>query len=79
VVIVDDNLFPKNVNAIVAPLNKAVINFKLAEITGQFQDTYDIWYKQLGIFLREDVVQARKDLIVNLNLSKPAVTPTSAG
>jgi HK97 family phage major capsid protein len=50
VVIVDDNLFPKNVNAIVAPLNKAVINFKLAEITGQFQDTYDIWYKQLGIF-----------------------------
>lgn len=78
VVIVDDNLFPKNVNAIVAPLNKAVINFKLAEITGQFQDTYDIWYKQLGIFLREDVVQARKDLIVNLNLSKPAVTPVPA-
>lgn len=79
VVIVDDNLFPKNVNAIVAPLNKAVINFKLAEITGQFQDTYDIWYKQLGIFLREDVVQARKDLIINLNLSKPAATPTQAG
>lgn len=82
VVIVDDNLFPKNVNAIVAPLNKAVINFKLAEITGQFQDTYDIWYKQLGIFLREDVVQARKDLIINLNLSKPAkeaTTPTQAG
>lgn len=76
VVIVDDNLFPKGVNAIVAPLDKAVINFKLAEITGQFQDTYDIWYKQLGIFLREDVVQARKDLIVNLNLSKPAVTTT---
>lgn len=81
VVIVDDNLFPKGVNAIVAPLNKAVINFKLAEITGQFQDTYDIWYKQLGIFLREDVVQARKDLIINLNLSKPAATttPTQAG
>lgn len=82
VVIVDDNLFPKGVNAIVAPLDKAVINFKLAEITGQFQDTYDIWYKQLGIFLREDVVQARKDLIVNLNLSKPAKkaeTPTQAG
>ena len=78
VVIVDDNLFPKNVNAIVAPLNKAVINFKLAEITGQFQDTYDIWYKQLGIFLREDVVQARKDLIINLNLSKPAATPAPA-
>lgn len=82
VVIVDDNLFPTGVNAIVAPLNKAVINFKLAEITGQFQDTYDIWYKQLGIFLRENVVQARKDLIINLNLSKPAKeagTPTQAG
>lgn len=82
VVIVDDNLFPTGVNAIVAPLNKAVINFKLAEITGQFQDTYDIWYKQLGIFLREDVVQARKDLIINLKLSKPAkeaTTPTQAG
>lgn len=81
VVIVDDNLFPSGVNAIVTPLNKAVINFKLAEITGQFQDTYDIWYKQLGIFLREDVVQARKDLIINLKLSKPAATttPTQAG
>lgn len=82
VVIVDDNLFPTGVNAIVAPLNKAVINFKLAEITGQFQDTYDIWYKQLGIFLRENVVQARKDLIINLNLSKPAKesgTSTQAG
>lgn len=71
VVVIDDTLFPKakvgDINAIVAPLQKAVINFKLTEITGQFQDTYDIWYKQLGIFLREDVVQARKDLIVNIH------------
>lgn len=85
VVIVDDTLFPNakagDVNIVVAPLKKAVINFKLAEITGQFQDTYDIWYKQLGIFLRENVVQARKDLIVNLTgtLKPVTVVPTQAG
>lgn len=85
VVIVDDTLFPKakagDVNIVVAPLKKAVINFKLAEITGQFQDTYDIWYKQLGIFLRENVVQARKDLIVNLTgtLKPVTVVPAQAG
>ncbi|MCT0508705.1 phage major capsid protein [Lactococcus cremoris] len=85
VVIVDDKLFPSasagDVNIIVAPLKKAVINFKLTEITGQFQDTYDIWYKQLGIFLRQNVVQARKDLIVNLTGTLKAVTvvPTQAG
>lgn len=85
VVIVDDTLFPKakagDVNIVVAPLKKAVINFKLTEITGQFQDTYDIWYKQLGIFLRENVVQARKDLIVNLTgtLKEVKVVPTQAG
>lgn len=85
VVIVDDTLFPKakagDVNIVVAPLKKAVINFKLTEITGQFQDTYDIWYKQLGIFLRENVVQARKDLIVNLTgtLKPVTVVPTQAG
>ena len=78
VVIVDDKLFPSasagDVNIVVAPLKKAVINFKLTEITGQFQDTYDIWYKQLGIFLRQNVVQARKDLIVNLTGKLKAVT-----
>lgn len=82
VVIVDDTLFPKakagDVNIVVAPLKKAVINFKLAEITGQFQDTYDIWYKQLGIFLRENVVQARKDLIVNLTGTLKPVTVVPA-
>lgn len=82
VVIVEDTLFPKSkagdVNIVVAPLKKAVINFKLIEITGQFQDTYDVWYKQLGIFLRENVVQARKDLIVNLTgkLKTVTVVPT---
>lgn len=78
VVIVDDKLFPSasagDVNIVVAPLKKAVINFKLTEITGQFQDTYDVWYKQLGIFLRQNVVQARKDLIVNLTGKLKAVT-----
>lgn len=77
VIVLDDALFPEGVNAIVAPLQKAVINFKLTEITGQFQDTYDVWYKQLGIFLRENVVQARPELIVNLNgtVAKPASSP----
>ncbi|WP_288487714.1 phage major capsid protein [uncultured Weissella sp.] len=82
VIVVEDTLFPKakegDINAIVAPLKKAVINFKLAEITGQFQDTYDIWYKQLGIFLRENVVQARKDVIINIKGSQEAVN-ASAG
>lgn len=67
-VVVEDTLFPEadagDVNVVVAPLQKAVIRFKQSEITGQFQDTYDVWYKILGIFLREDVVQARQDLIV---------------
>ncbi|MCS9988897.1 phage major capsid protein [Weissella cibaria] len=82
VIVVEDTLFPKakegDINAIVAPLKKAVINFKLAEITGQFQDTHDIWYKQLGIFLRENVVQARKDVIINIKGSQEAVN-ASAG
>ena len=82
VIVVEDTLFPKakegDINAIVAPLKKAVINFKLAEITGQFQDTFDIWYKQLGIFLRENVVQARKDVIINIKGSQEAVN-ASAG
>ncbi|GAK30214.1 phage major capsid protein [Weissella oryzae SG25] len=82
VTIVEDTLFPKakagDINIVVAPLKKAVINFKLTEITGQFQDTYDIWYKQLGIFLRENVVQARKDLIINITGKVAPVTePTT--
>lgn len=67
VTVVDDMLFPSakqgDVNIVVAPLQKAVIKFKSNEITGQFIDTDDIWYKALGIYLREDVVQANKDVI----------------
>ena len=67
VTVVDDTLFPSakqgDVNIIVTPLQKAVIKFKSNEITGQFVDTDDIWYKALGIYLREDVVQANKDVI----------------
>lgn len=70
VVVIDDTLFPNakagDVNIIIAPLQKAVINFKNNEITGKFMDTYDVWYQQLGIYLREDVVQSRKDLIINI-------------
>ncbi|MFJ6942652.1 MAG: phage major capsid protein [Limosilactobacillus mucosae] len=67
VTIVDDTLFPNakqgDVNIVVTPLQKAVIKFKANEITGQFLDTSDIWYKALGIYLREDVVQANKNVI----------------
>lgn len=67
VTVVDDTLFPSakqgDVNIVVTPLQKAVIKFKSNEITGQFVDTDDIWYKALGIYLREDVVQANKDVI----------------
>ncbi|KRM48329.1 phage capsid protein [Limosilactobacillus vaginalis DSM 5837 = ATCC 49540] len=74
VVVVDDLLFPKakagDANIVIAPLQKAVINFQNNEITGQFIDSYDVWYKILGIYLREDVVQARKDLITLITSSK---------
>lgn len=67
VTVVDDTLFPSakqgDVNIVVAPLQKAVIKFKSNEITGQFVDTNDIWYKALGIYMREDVVQANKGVI----------------
>ena len=67
VTVVDDTLFPNakqgDVNIVVTPLQKAVIKFKANEITGQFLDTSDIWYKALGIYLREDVVQADKNVI----------------
>ncbi|MDO7802343.1 phage major capsid protein [Pediococcus acidilactici] len=79
VVVIDDTLFPNakagDVNIIIAPLQKAVINFKNNEITGKFMDTYDVWYQQLGIYLREDVVQARKDLIINIK----GTTNTTSG
>lgn len=83
VVVVDDLLFPKaktgDANIIVAPLQKAVINFQNNEITGQFIDSYDVWYKILGIYLREDVVQARKDLITLITSSKATAGVASVG
>lgn len=82
VVVVDDLLFPKakagDANIIVTPLQKAVINFQNNEITGQFTDSYDVWYKILGIYLREDVVQARNDLITLITSSKATAGVASA-
>lgn len=85
VIVVDDLLFPAakagDANIVVAPLQKAVINFQENEITGQFLDSYDVWYKVLGIYLREDVVQARQDLITLITSStatqKAASTSTN--
>lgn len=84
-VVVDDLLFPAakagDTNVIISPLQKSIINFQNNEITGQFQDSYDIWYKILGIYLREDVVQARKDLITMITTTaatqKAASEPTT--
>lgn len=76
-VVVPDTLFPAasqgDANFVVAPLQKAVINFKQSEITGQFQDTHDVWYKALGIFLREDIVSARPDLVTMIKADKTAL------
>lgn len=83
VVVVDDTLFPaaKNgdANIIVAPLQKAIINFKNNEITGKLIDTYDIWYQLLGIYLRQDVVQARKDLITFITSTKATAKAAKDG
>lgn len=76
VTVVDDTLFPSakqgDVNIVVAPLQKAVIKFKSNEITGQFVDTNDIWYKALGIYMREDVVQANKNVINWVSSTTPS-------
>lgn len=81
VIVLDDLLFPGaalgDANVIVTPLQKAVIKFKNNEITGQFQDTHDIWYKSLGIYLREDVVQARADLINFISSKVPSGSKTA--
>ena len=83
VVVVDDTLFPaaKNgdANIIVAPLQKAIINFKNNEITGKLIDTYDIWYQLLGMYLRQDVVQARKDLITLITSTKATAKAAGEG
>ncbi|MEE6637556.1 phage major capsid protein [Limosilactobacillus pontis] len=82
VIVVDDLLFPEaktgDANIVVTPLQKAVINFQENEITGQFIDSYDIWYKILGIYLREDVVQARQDLITLITSSTATQKAASA-
>ena len=80
-VVVPDELFPDakvgDVNIVVAPLQKAVINFKNNEITGKFMDSYDIWYRILGIYMRQDVVQARPDLIVYIGDASEATTTST--
>ncbi|GEK28515.1 phage major capsid protein [Furfurilactobacillus siliginis] len=75
-VVLDDLLFPKakvgDANIIISPLQKSIIKFRNNQITGEFQDTHDIWYKSLGMYLREDVEQARKDLICLISSSAPS-------
>ncbi|WP_083489110.1 phage major capsid protein [Liquorilactobacillus uvarum] len=79
-VVIDDVLFPNakagDVNAIVAPLKKAVIKFMQSQIQGKFQDNYENWYSILGLFYRCDVEQARKDLVTLIQQDTTADTPT---
>ncbi len=67
VVIIDDTLFPNakagDVNMIIAPLQKAAIKFMQTEVTGKFIDTYDEFFRILGIYMRADYQQYRGDLI----------------
>lgn len=80
-VVVEDTVFPNasagDATIVVAPLQKAVINFKQSEVTGKFVDSYDVWYKTLGIFLRENVVQARPDLITVIKGASNSSVSTS--
>lgn len=77
VVVVADELFPNakagDANAVIAPMQKAVIEFKNHEITGKFIDTYDVFYRLLGIYERLDVVQARPDLVALISGTAPKV------
>lgn len=77
VVVVADELFPNakagDINVVIAPMQKAVIEFKNHEITGKFIDTYDVFYRLLGIYERLDVVQARPDLIALIAGTAPKV------
>lgn len=67
VVIIDDTLFPNakdgDVNMIITPLQKAAIKFMQTEVTGKFIDTYDEFFRILGIYMRADYQQYRGDLI----------------
>lgn len=75
IVVVPDELLgsPGDIKFIVAPLDKAVINFRQSEITGQFQDTTNAWFKALGIFLREDIVLAREELVTQIDIDKDSI------
>ena len=83
VVIIDDTLFPNakdgDVNMIITPLQKAAIKFMQNEVTGKFIDTYDEFFRILGIYMRADYQQYRGDLINwytgNKTVTQVASTP----
>ena len=82
IVIVADTLFPNakagDINVIVAPLQKAVINFKNSEITGKFIENFNAWERILSIFMRLDVVQAMPTLINWYTASKTLQSQASS-
>ncbi|MCF1784077.1 phage major capsid protein [Lactobacillus mulieris] len=83
VVIIDDTLFPNakdgDVNMIITPLQKAAIKFMQNQVTGKFIDTYDEFFRILGIYMRADYQQYRGDLINwytgNKTVTQAASTP----
>ena len=83
VVIIDDTLFPNakdgDVNMIITPVQKAAIKFMQNQVTGKFIDTYDEFFRILGIYMRADYQQYRGDLINwytgNKTVTQAASTP----
>lgn len=59
--------------AVVAPLKKVLYNFQLGQVSGQFDDTYDVFMVYLGIMLLSDTVNARPDLVSVIKLTDKSI------
>lgn len=64
--------------AVVAPLNKVLYNFQLGQVSGQFDDTYDVFMVYLGIMLLSDTVNARPDLVSVIKLTDKSIASSAA-
>lgn len=59
--------------AVVAPLKRVLYNFQLGQVSGQFDDTYDLFMVYLGILLLSDTVNARPDLVSVIKLTDKSI------
>lgn len=64
--------------AVVAPLKKVLYNFQLGQVSGQFDDTYDVFMVYLGILLLSDTVNARPDLVSVIKLTDKSIAASDA-